>query len=212
MSDFRVITRAVGMVNTNCHILYNEFTKEAVIIDAPDRADIISDIILKNQLEPKAIFLTHGHFDHILACNDLRKMYNIPVYAFEAEKQILNTTEYNTPFRISRYKDLSVEADIYLKNNQSVNIIGADILTLHTPGHTRGSACYYIKGQDILFSGDTIFYQSYGRTDLYSGDEDEIKNSILNIIFSLPEKTLVYPGHMQNTSIGAERAYNPILG
>ena len=126
-----------------------------------------SDLVLEMQGRPVAILLTHGHFDHILAAEEIKKKYNIPIYACAKEEKTLQDPRINlTAFHMSSY---TLKADVYLTDLQVVELAGFSVQMIETPGHTLGSCCYYLKDEGVLFSGDTVFCGSVGRTDFPEG-------------------------------------------
>lgn len=206
MSDFKLKTLVLGPVQTNCYIISNEVSKEAIVFDIGDQADKVLGYLLENDLTCKAIILTHGHFDHILAIDDFLHRINVLVYAYEAEEELLMNPEMNSSARIRR--PYSLKPDVLLKDNQELNLVGLLIKVIHTPGHTRGGACYYMPEQEILISGDTLFREDIGRSDLPTGDGEELIRSIKDKLMILDNKVRVYPGHGAPTTIGHEREYN----
>ena len=203
----RILMRVLGSVSTNCYFLINDSTKETIIIDPADNASEIKKVISENGLLPKAVFLTHGHFDHILAAPALREEYGVPVVACAHEKKLLNNSSYNLSSSFG--SAFVLEADRYEEDGAIITEAGFSIRLIATPGHTEGSACYYIQDEDVLISGDTLFEESVGRTDFPSGSMSEIVRSIKDKLFVLPEETVVYPGHGEQTTIKYEKENNP---
>ena len=198
----------VGMVQTNCYIAVHPETKEAVIVDPGDEAARIEDALAQTGAKAKAILLTHGHFDHIMAVEDVRARYQIPVYACREEEEMLLDPSVNmTIYR----KSCSLEADVLLDDGQIFEVAGFSIQMFHTPGHTKGSCCYYIEEEGVLFSGDTLFHGSVGRTDFPGGSSARIIKSLHRLLEVLPESTEVFPGHDTSTTIGYEKRYNPFV-
>ena len=154
---------------------------------------------------PKAILLTHGHFDHIGAVISLRNHYNIPVYASKNEVPLLLDASLNLSQMVNGH--YSIEVDETINDNDTLELIGMKIKCMLTPGHTSGSMCYLI--QDCLFSGDTLFEESYGRVDFPTGSLIDLKKSIKKLLL-LDENTKVYPGHGNVTSILHEKNHNPL--
>ncbi len=209
MSNFKLIELTVGMVMTNCYIGYNDDTREAFIVDPGDDARRISQAVREQKLNVKAILLTHGHFDHIMAVPELKAEFGVPVYAHEAEEGLLQDTQMNlsAPW-VGRA--LSLSAEQLLKDGEKFELAGFEIQAIHTPGHTAGGVSYYLEAEKVLFSGDTLFRGSYGRVDLPTASGAEIARSINEKLLPLPEETAVYPGHERETTIGSERKYNPL--
>ena len=196
----------VGMVQTNCYIAVHPETKEAVIVDPGDEAARIEDALAQTGAKAKAILLTHGHFDHIMAVQAVKAEYQIPVYACRQEEEMLREPSVNMTDRM--HKPCSVRPDVFLEDLQVFEAAGFSIQMLHTPGHTKGSCCYYLKDERVLFSGDTLFCGSVGRTDFPGGSSRESLHKLLN---ALPDETNVYPGHDTSTTIGYEKRYNPFV-
>ena len=198
-----------GSVGTNCYFLINTQTQETVIIDPADDAPMLSAKLKEKNLKPAAILLTHGHYDHIMAVEELRKEYGIPVIAHEEEKQILENPRGNLSPMIGM--PFTVKADRFVKDEELLVTAGFSIRVLHTPGHTIGGCCYYLADENLLFSGDTLFWESVGRTDFPTGSMSALVRSIKEKLMVLPESTRVYPGHMGSTSIENEKQNNPFL-
>ena len=197
----------VGMVQTNCYIAVHPETKEAVIVDPGDEAARIEDALAQTGAKAKAILLTHGHFDHIWGLDALRKKSGAKAYAYEGERELCRDADLNVSERVGRA--CSVDADVYVKDGEEITIAGMSCKLIATPGHTSGSCCYYFKDGGFLLSGDTLFAESVGRTDLPTGSAGEIVRSIREKLFVLPDETRVYPGHGEMTTIGHEKEYNP---
>ena len=208
MAKIMVRSLVLGMVATNCYFVMNQETKEMLLIDPADDLEAIDQQVLKMGGKPVAILLTHGHFDHILAAADCREKYQIPVYAHQLEQEVLERSKYNLS---SRWSDAySMKADHLAVDKEELELGGFQIQVLHTPGHTQGSVCYYFPVEGMLFSGDTLFAQSYGRTDFPTSSMSDMQSSITRLLSTLPEATEVYPGHNESTSISIEKRYNPL--
>ena len=200
----QVITGPVAENPTNVWLLENEATKEVVIVDPGDDAEQIASLIAQRGLTPAGILLTHGHFDHILAVEPLRKKYNIPVYAGEHEKVLLEDAQLHAS-ALYPTEPVSIHPDLFLHDGELITLGNLPILTIWTPGHTSGSVCYYVKDSNALFSGDTIFAGRHGRIDLVTSVPEAMMDSVLNKLMVLPAETVVYPGHRAITTIEAER-------
>lgn len=209
MSELAVKHMVVGAVATNCYLAENTRTKEALIIDPGDSAGKIAQIIKNEEVTPVAVLLTHGHFDHAMAAEELAQEFQIPVYAHEKEQETLETPRINLSGMIGQ--SLAFHADRYVRDGEELNLAGFRIQVLHTPGHTLGGVCYYLESEKTLFSGDTLFCQSVGRTDFPTGSASTLIRSIKEKLMPLPDDTTVYTGHEDMTTIGMERKYNPFI-
>lgn len=200
----------VGVVGTNCYVASNSETKESMVIDPGDDAAVLIAYIDDNGYKPAAVLLTHGHFDHCMAAQELAGHYGIPVYVHEDDKQIMENPAYNCCGMIGR--ELVFRADEYFHGETDhLSLAGFEIDVYHTPGHTPGGVCFYIAEEGILFSGDTLFCESVGRTDFPKGSMSDLVRSIKEKLLLLPNDTKVLPGHNEWTTIGNERQYNPFL-
>lgn len=210
MGKLLLRSAVVGAVGTNCYFLKNSETNELVIIDPADNLQMIDQGIQALGAVPKAILLTHGHFDHILAANDLRDKYDISIYAPMAEKEVLMDPSKNQSNGWSS-KPCTVNADVWVNDKEMLCLAGFEIEVLLTPGHTQGSTCYYLADEKTLISGDTLFCESVGRTDLPTGSMGTLVESVRTLLSGLPEDVHVYPGHGDITNIGHEKKYNPFV-
>lgn len=199
----------VGEVGTNCYFAINEETKELLVIDPGDSAGMLARKIRDGGWKPQAVLLTHGHFDHAMAAEELAGMFGVLVYAHEAEKETLEQPRLNVSAMVGR-RDV-YHADVFVKDGEVLELAGMELKVLHTPGHTEGGCCYYLEKEKVLFSGDTLFCQSVGRTDFPRGSMSQLVRSIKGKLMGLPDEVKVYPGHMSATSIGMERRMNPFL-
>ncbi|HPU63310.1 MAG TPA: MBL fold metallo-hydrolase [Mobilitalea sp.] len=209
MKKIIIKTMVLGMVQTNCYIVRARDSKEAVVIDPADRAEKIYSYLNENDLVCKRILLTHGHFDHITAAEKLKEFTGADIYACEEEAALLNDPKLNASAHFG--SEISLEPDFFLKDKEEFEAAGLTWQVIYTPGHTEGGACYYLKEESTLFSGDTLFYESIGRTDLPTGNLQRLTESIRNRLFDFPDETEVYPGHGRPTTIGHEKQYNPFL-
>ena len=193
----------VGMLGTNCYIVYNKESKAGCVIDPGGEADKIMAFINANDIRVENIYLTHGHFDHIMMADEIRKRTGAQVAIFEKDYTIALDTNGNCAYMVSL--ELTMKADKLLTDGEKVPFAGALATVINTPGHTAGSCCYYLEDMKVLFSGDTLFFESYGRTDLPTGSMSDMVHSLKEKLFFLPEDVTAYPGHGAFTSIGYEK-------
>lgn len=199
-----------GRMMQNCYFAIEDNTNNAIIIDPGADANMLIDTIEKEKINLKYIVLTHGHFDHIGACKEIKEKYSAPIVICEGEELLIEHSENNLSHMIN--SKIELKADIVLKDNDIFKF-GENLFfkALKTPGHTPGGMCLYFENENVLFSGDTLFYGSIGRTDFpYGSSEDLIKS--LNRLKELPDNTVVYSGHGDKTTIGTEKNINPYMG
>lgn len=215
MSKMRINHYVVGMVQTNCYIVFNDETKECFIIDPGASGKQLAEKIRQDNLTPVAVLLTHGHFDHAGGAADLAEEFGIKIYAHEAEADTLHDPQKNVSWMVGAKE--TYDADVFLQDEEVIAFAGFEVKVLYTPGHTEGGCCYYIADERVLFSGDTLFAQSVGRTDFPGGSMSQIVRSIQEKLMTLNEPgnletdIMVYPGHNDPTTIETERMENPYL-
>ncbi|MGI6509434.1 MAG: MBL fold metallo-hydrolase [Erysipelotrichaceae bacterium] len=193
----------VGMFQTNCYLVYND--GEMLIIDPGASFKKIDEAISKHEnIKVVAILLTHGHFDHIGAADKLKEKYNCPIIASKDDEKILRNIKYNSLAGFAA----EVESDIDWIEKDELDIGSINVKVLFTPGHSAGSVMYIIDNK--LFSGDTLFRLSVGRTDLYSGSSYLLRES-LQQLYNLDRDMIVYPGHEGSTTVGFELDHNPYI-
>lgn len=207
MKDFQIESLVLGMMGTNCYLARNKETGALLVVDPADAPRQIIDKITKMEGVPEAVLLTHGHFDHIGAASELRDKYQVPIYALAAEQEVLEDTQKNLSAMFGT--GYVVQADRFVKDGDILRLAGAEIHVIHTPGHTIGSACYYLPREAVLFSGDTLFRCSVGRTDFPTGSMPRLHEALHTRLLVLPEETLVLPGHNSATDIHYEKMFNP---
>jgi len=203
----KIIKLAIGSYQTNCYLVADEETKAAFIIDPAGDLEQIKNLIDTKAYDLKYIILTHGHGDHIGAVEGLKESYDADLLIHEEDAEMLRDHQLNLTFRMG--KKIEIEADQTFRDGDTLTVGDLELNFIHTPGHSKGSSCILVN--DSLFSGDTLFLNSIGRTDLYGGDRREIIESIKNKLLILPKETKVYPGHGQVTSIKNELKKNPFF-
>lgn len=208
MANLKTDVLELGMLPTNTYFVTNEDTKDCLIIDPSDGADRIISWIEDHKVRPAAVYLTHGHDDHIGSVNELKRKYGLLTYISKDEEEFCESTYYNLSQMFGHPR--AIEPDLFFVDGQAVKILGTEMTVLFTPGHTVGSACYYFSQEKMLFSGDTLFRESVGRSDFPGGSTLSLIASVRKLM-KLPEDVRVYPGHGGQTTIGHERRYNPYV-
>lgn len=192
-------------IDNNNYLLIDEQSKEAALVDCSAVDDDIKKVLDENGAKLKYILLTHGHFDHIAG---IRPDINAQIIMNKNDLTWLNKVNQYLP--MFGMPEMTIpNIDIFVEDNSKLMLGNSEIKVIHTPGHTQGGVCYLVDGK--LFSGDTIFRESVGRTDLEGGDFDQIIDSITNKIFTLPSETLIYPGHGRMTSVEWEKEHNRFI-
>lgn len=212
MQELIVITNQLGDFMTNCYTVYNAVTRDAVLIDPACNARFLNNILVNEQLNCVAILLTHGHYDHIGALPELMELvgHKVPIYASAEEEDVLNDPRKNLSTMLSGQM-VTVKSDILLQDDQEIELLDTKLRCFLVPGHTKGGMCYYFAENGMLFSGDTLFARSIGRSDFPTGDGIKLVKSIKEKLMTLPDETIVYPGHNERTTIGKERNANPFI-
>ncbi len=203
-----VIEYQTGPLRVNTYLVFDE-TKEAFLVDPGSYLKQISNKIVEKELDLKYIVLTHGHGDHIGGIQKFKDDFpEVKVVALDAEKATLNDSVLNNS-KILLGGEVTLDADVYVSDGMNMKIGNMDLKFLATPGHTPGGMSILIG--DVVFSGDTLFKTSIGRTDMPGGDYNQLIDSIRTKLFTLPDDTKVYTGHMGNTTIGWEKKHNPFV-
>ena len=198
-----------GIISTNCYLVINEETKQTVVIDPAACPSYLMGHMKSEGLQVEAILLTHGHFDHIMGIDDLRREFPVPVYVHEGDRETLLDPALNLS---SSYTDgYTFDGADYIRDGQRLELAGFSFQVIHTPGHTPGGVCYYLESEGVLFSGDTLFQNSVGLTDFPNSSMSDLIRSLREKVMKLPDDVKVYPGHMGETTIGHERKYNPFI-
>lgn len=198
-----------GIISTNCYLVINEETKQAVVVDPAASPSYLMEHLKTEGLKVEAILLTHGHFDHIMGIDGFLEVFPVPVYAHKEEALLLNDASSNAS--VSYGEAYTYSGAEYVEDGQKLYLAGILFEVLYTPGHTIGGCCYYVAEVDVVFSGDTLFQAFIGRTDFPTGNSSQLVRSIREKLLVLPDETRVYPGHLDETTIGYEKKYNPYL-
>ncbi len=209
MAELKIGRIVLGVCQTNCYFVYEQGGHEVILFDPADKGDYLYEKLTEKGFAVAAILLTHGHFDHIWGVEELKRRSGAKVYAYEGEKEVCEDAEVNVSGNTGR--PCTVKADVYVKDGEGITVAGMTCKVIATPGHTKGSCCYYFEDDKILLSGDTLFQESVGRTDLPTGSMGALVRSVKERLLPLPEDVKVYPGHGEATSIGYEKKYNPFL-
>lgn len=205
----RILQIKTGIIKENCYLIYND--DSLLIIDPGENEKMIQEKIKYTNLQPLAILLTHTHYDHIGAVEPLRNYYNIPVYVSPLEQEWLGNPILNLS-GLSRHDDISdiiVSPAEYEFEMKKYHLGGIDFEVVSTPGHSIGSVSFVFD--NFVISGDALFKGSIGRTDLYTGNLDQLLHSIKTQLFVLPDQFIVYPGHGEATTIETEKKTNPFF-
>lgn len=205
----QIKTFVKGPIEANNYLLIDEESNDAVLIDCSSPESDYVEEIKKTGVNLKYILLTHGHFDHILGCNEFKKTFGVDIYVGKDDiEQIEYAPQMTMMLGGVKIPEVSSVTNT-IKDGDTFNIGNIRLTAISTPGHTRGGMCF-LSDDGKLFSGDTLFHGSVGRTDLKSGDFSQIRHSVCDKLFSLPDDTSVFPGHGCKTSIKFEKRFNEI--
>lgn len=201
-------TFEAGPFDANNYLVIDEETKEAVLIDCSEfKQEIINEIHMRD-LKLKYILITHGHFDHVLGIDYMKDEFKAEVIVPAEDLILIENIREHSRFFGHEIVDIP-QHDITYNEVKELTFGSNKVEVIHTPGHTEGGVCLLIGNR--LFSGDTLFRDSFGRTDLYGGNTRKLLNSIVNVLFKLPDNTVVYPGHGPSSTIGYEKQHNDIM-
>ena len=203
-----------NLFSENTFILWDNDSKESVIVDPgcsdEDEEKELDGFIKKNNLNVKYLINTHCHIDHILGCEFIKEKYNPVYYAPKLDLPLLTNSKMQAN-TVGIDFSISILPEKYLTENLELKIGNTSLKFLFTPGHTPGEYCLYISDIKTCISGDVLFFDSIGRTDLWGGNYDTLLKSINEKLLTLPDETVVYPGHGEKTTIGREKKLNPFL-
>lgn len=203
-------TFPVGLLGCNCSILGDEASREAIVVDPGYDIPHILSLLAKHKLTVKKIFVTHAHIDHIASAQSLKQITGATIIYNQADLPLVAMMDVQ-----ARWLDVAVPTvgppDHSPADGETVSVAGIDAEVLYTPGHTEGSLSLYIPAEHLLLAGDTLFAGGVGRTDLPGGNSTKLLTSIRERLLTLPDATLVIPGHGPTTTIATERTNNPFL-
>ena len=199
----------VGSVGTNCFIVHRQDSDRCVVVDPGDSGDRIGKYIRDNGLVLEDILLTHGHFDHVLGVSELMAVVGGRLCCYEGEKELLGDALLNVSEMTGR--PVSLEADVLFRDGEVYESAGMRFQVIHTPGHTEGSCCYYLEPEKVIFCGDTLFFESIGRSDLPTGNGSKLVRSLKEKVLTLPDDVRAFTGHGPSTEIGYEKKNNPFI-
>lgn len=195
----------LGPLATNCYLVWEETSRKALVIDPADDGEFIASELAAQQLIPQGILLTHGHFDHVLGALAVKLIYQVPIMASGKDEFLLNKGAQSATYWLKQKIEMPpLKIDVDLNQKEILEIGESQIHIFKIPGHTPGSIGFYWPKEKLLFSGDTLFYHSIGRTDLSYSSKDDLELS-LDKILDLPSETIVLPGHGEPTTIGEEK-------
>ncbi len=205
-------TFPVGWLQCNCTILGDEQTREAIVVDPGDDPDVIIEGLAEHNLTLKQIVITHTHIDHVGAIYELQEKSGTAAAIHKADLLLLDKLDIQAQWLGLASPPRRGAIDRYLDDGDAVSVNGIELGVIHTPGHTPGSLTFVLPGdRNVLFTGDTLFQRSIGRTDLWGGSYGEIMTSIQKKLMCFDDDTLVIAGHGNSTTIGHERRHNPFL-
>lgn len=199
---------SVGRLQTNVYLVFDQEFRRGIVIDPGDEAEKIVELISRCDVGVDAIYLTHGHFDHVLALRDLREELGCRFYLHKADEDILTSASHDAEHFLGIEVSPPPRPDGWVADGQLIRIGSHLGRVLHTPGHTRGSVCYVFE--EMIFTGDTLFAGSIGRTDLPGGNLNDLISS-LNKILKFPDEFMIYPGHGPSSTVGVEKRLNPFV-
>lgn len=207
----KIMYMVLGPFMTNTYILYNEETMEGLVVDPSFSPEHYIKAISENKIHLRSIFLTHGHVDHMAGMNELRKAFPAAkMYMDKRDQPFLRDPEKNLSYMFP-VPTLVDDADVWVKNGDEIKTCGYTFQVIDTAGHTPGGISFYMKREGLVFTGDSLFQGSIGRTDFPGGSLKELTGTIKKNLFSLPDSTVVLSGHGEQTTIGQEKKTNPFL-
>jgi len=192
----------LGELQANCYLLIQD--KDCILIDPADDASFLLEEISRQNLNLRAMLATHGHFDHVMAVGEIQLSLNVPLYIHEKDLFLIKRLK-ETAKHFLRHEPVVIPPkNIKYINSGTLHVKRYTFNVLETPGHTPGGVCFYLPEEQVIFTGDTIFKEAVGRTDLSYSSKKDLNDSINQLIKSLPGETVIYPGHGPETTIGQE--------
>lgn len=203
----------VGVIHTNSYLIIDDETHDAVIVDPGFNSEKLISEIDNSNCNLKYIILTHAHFDHCFEAQTIKDKYNAKIICSSLSKEVKDNDDFNQSMSFL-HKKLNLELnenDIYLNDGDEFNVGNLKFKSLHIGGHTKDSSAYYLSSEKFVLTGDTLFFESVGRSDLPSGDTNELFTNIEEKLLTLPDDTVVLPGHGDETTIGHEKLCNMFI-
>lgn len=198
----------LGALGTNCYIVVDESNQHCLVVDPGGEGERLVALLKEKGLQPEAVILTHGHGDHIGGVQAVVDAFKVPVYINKGDEEFLTNSNLNLSGAIGQ--PVKVTGDIrFIKEDDVIHLGEYSFKVIETPGHTPGGVCFY--GEGMVLAGDSLFLESIGRTDFPGSSYEDLIDSVRHKLFTLPEETVVYPGHGPETTIGHEETYNPFV-
>lgn len=198
----------LGALGTNCYIVVDESNQHCLVVDPGGEGERLVALLKEKGLQPEAVILTHGHGDHIGGVQAVVDAFKVPIYINKGDEEFLTNSNLNLSGAIGQ--PVKVTGDIrFIKEDDVIHLGEYSFKVIETPGHTPGGVCFY--GEGMVLAGDSLFLESIGRTDFPGSSYEDLIDSVRHKLFTLPEETVVYPGHGPETTIGHEKTYNPFV-
>jgi glyoxylase-like metal-dependent hydrolase (beta-lactamase superfamily II) len=211
MDSLRIEKMELGPIGTNAYLIWDAGGKEAILVDAPpDCNDAVLPFLERESLSLKEIWLTHGHWDHMAGAPDIVDS-SITVVGHRADKMLFEKPSVMSTFAMPGMNFQPVTITKWVEDGDVLNLLGRKVKVFHCPGHCPGNIIFWVEDEKACFVGDVIFAESIGRADLPGGNFDTLEHSIQSKVYTLPEDTMIYPGHGPNTTVGHERLGNPFV-
>jgi glyoxylase-like metal-dependent hydrolase (beta-lactamase superfamily II) len=198
----KIHTYSLGQMQANCYLLENE--GKGIIIDPADEGSFLLEEVQRKNIELTGLFATHGHFDHCMAAGEIQLSFNIPLYIHKKDQFLIDRLESTAKHFLGYTPIMVVPKRIEFIEPSELKIINLKFKIISSPGHTPGGLCYYFPEEAALFTGDTLFADAIGRTDLSYSNKKDLWNSLRGIL-SLPDETVIYPGHGESTYVGEQK-------